>query len=462
MKVFLSAGSNIRPRRKALSLAVTELARIGSIQKISPVYETPALLPEDAPAEGPLSANSSETGPPDESPPEAGFRRAGPPAEGPLSSWNRPFLNLCLQMEFEGEAPELLGRLQAIEKKAGRKKREKHAPRELDLDILLFGDQKISLPHLKIPHPEMEKRAFVLDPLKDILPDYIQKARRHKDHAPLWAAVLNVTPDSFSDGGRFADEEDFLKTALKLEKAGAAVLDTGAESTRPGAQPLSPEEEIARLKPCLGALSRHYKERILKPLISVDTRFAKTAEAALKQGADIINDVSGLQDPDMLSVLKNSSASYILTHSLDVPVNPRNILKGDPLKALCLWLKQKLEILEKNHIENGRVFFDPGIGFGKSSLQSLKILRNLKAFHSFPVRLFVGHSRKSFMGDFCSYEAPLRDWETVGVSMELTRRGADALRVHNVEAHVRAFRGFSHARAAPAFQKNKDFQITPV
>lgn len=409
MKVFLGIGSNLEPRKQTIVKALAELSLIGPLEKISPVYETPALLPQEAPA-----------------------------------LWNRPFLNLVVQMKFSGNPPTLLNHLKTIEKKLGRKDREKWAPRSIDLDILLFGNKSFSSPELQIPHPELEKRAFVLDPLKDILPSFILKARRHKNHAPLWMAVVNLTPDSFSDGGRFADEKSFSQIVESYEKMSVAIIDLGAESTRPGAAGISPDKEWTRLKPFLEKFYHLYDKQKLKPLISVDTRHVKTAKAALKLGAHILNDVSGLRDPEMLSLLKDSEASYILTHSLDVPVNPKNVLKEDPLKALCDWLDEKLEILEKHHISLNRIFFDPGIGFGKNSHQSLTILKNLKVFHPYPIRLLIGHSRKSFMKDFSFEEAHLRDPETLGISMGLIQQGVDVLRVHNPEIHIRAFRGWSH------------------
>lgn len=410
MKTFLGIGSNLKSRRQNISLALKELSLIGTIEKVSPVYETPALLPPEAPP-----------------------------------SWNKPFLNLALQMEFSGSARQLLDHLQAIEKKLGRGKREKWSPRSIDLDILLFGDQKISLPHLKVPHPEMEKRAFVLDPLKDILPSFIPKARELKNHAPLWMAIVNLTPDSFSDGNLFTDEETFLSAMLRYEKMGVSILDLGAESTRPNALPVSHKEEWIRLKPFLKPLCELYGGlQSLKPLISLDTRHVQTVEAALKWGIHIINDVSGLKEPEMLSLLKGSGVAYVLTHSLNIPVNPKNILKGDPLEILSSWLEEKLEILEKNQIPKELIFFDPGIGFGKNALQSLRILRNLRVFHHFPIRLLIGHSRKSFISDFSSYEAAFRDPETVGVSMGLIKQGVDVLRVHNPEIHIRAHRAWSH------------------
>ena len=410
MKAFLGVGSNLGPRKKNLTEALKELSLIGSIGKISPIYETPALLPPKA-----------------------------------SDLWNKPFLNLAVQMNFSGDPRDLLNHLTAIEKKLGRKTREKWAPRSIDLDILLFDDKSFSYPELQIPHPEMEKRAFVLDPLKDILPSFITKSRSHKNHAPLWMAILNLTPDSFSDESLFNNEKVFLATIKHYEKMGVAIIDLGAESTRPGAIALSSDEELARLEPFLKPLCQLYNKQRLKPLISVDTRHIKTAETAVKMGANIINDVSGLKNPEMLSLLADSQAAYVLTHSLDIPVNPKNFLKEDPLPALCNWLEEKLEILDKNRISRDRIFFDPGIGFGKNSIQSLKILQNLQIFHSYPIRLLIGHSRKSFMKDFSPKKAELRDIETLGISMKLIQQGVDVLRVHNPEMHIRAFRGWSHA-----------------
>lgn len=412
MKTFLGLGSNLEPRRENIAKALRELSLIGSLEKVSPLYESPALLPEQAP-----------------------------------HLWNKPFLNLVAQLEFSADPLNLLNYLKTIEKKLGRKNKERWAPRNIDLDILLFGDKSFSSGELKIPHPEMEKRAFVLDPLKDILPSFIQKARKNKNHAPLWMAIVNLTPDSFSDGGVFADEKVFSEKILEYEKMGVAIIDLGAESTRPGAIGVCADEELNRLKPFLKKLNSLYDKQKLKPLVSIDTRHVKTAETLLESGIDIINDVSGLRDPEMLSLLKDSQVSYVLTHSLDVPVNPKNILNKEPLQTLCDWLEGKLEILDKNHISTDRIFFDPGIGFGKSPLQSLKILRNLHVFHRYPLRLLVGHSRKSFMKDFSSPEANLRDMESLGVSMGLIQQGVDVLRVHNPETHIRAFRGWSHVKS---------------
>lgn len=409
MKVFLGIGSNLKPRKTNISQALESLSKICSIEKVSPVYETAALLLQEAPSE-----------------------------------WNQAFLNLVIQIEFSGDPLSLLNHLKAIEKKLGRKDRKKWSPRSIDLDILLCEDQQLSLPELKVPHPEMEKRAFVLDPLKDLLPSFITKARKHKNHAPLWMAIINLTPDSFSDGGLFTDQKIFVNTLLNYEKTGINIIDLGAESTRPGATSLSADEELTRLKPFLKQFFRLYEKKKIKPLMSVDTRHIKTADFCLNLGVDIINDVSGLNSPDMISLLKDSKSAYVLTHSLDVPVKPKNVLNGDPLPVLHNWLEKKLEIFEKNNISLDRIFFDPGIGFGKTELQSLRILKNLKSFEDCPVRLLISHSRKSFMKHFSPQDAELRDLETLGISLQLIHQGVDVLRVHNPEMHIRTFRGWSH------------------
>ena len=195
-------------------------------------------------------------------------------------------------------------------------------------------------------------------------------------------------------------------------------------------------------------------------------------------GANIINDVSGLTDKaqntndKMLSLLENSSALYVLMHSLDIPANPKNTLpeKEDPLPLLCQWLENKLELLDKRKISFHRIFFDPGIGFGKNALQSLHILKNLEIFKKYPVQLLVGHSRKSFMKNFnlplptteATVEldteskttnkrmeptvsmATQRDPHTLGISMKLIQKGVDVLRIHNPELHIQAHQAWNH------------------
>ena len=412
--VFLSLGSNVSPRREALRRAVKALLAISSkgeaeaSASASFVYETEALLPPGAPP-----------------------------------SWDRPFLNMALRIEFSGSPQELLQKTMQIEKDLGRKPGPKWSPRPIDIDILLFREEKISLPHLQIPHPEMEKRAFVMDPLKDLHPRFIPLARKLPERQPIWMAAVNLTPDSFSDPGRFEGQplSAFTAAMKSLEEGGAHIIDLGAESTRPGARPLASDEERQRLEPFLKALLE--KRAPLSALISVDTRHSATARRALSMGACMINDVSGLADPDMLPLLQDSGALFVLTHSLTAPADPGHVLSEDPLKILPSWLDKKLNLLAQKGIDFQRVFFDPGIGFGKTSQQSLRILRHLDVFKSCPVRILVGHSRKSFMRGFAPQAPAERDLETLGLSLRLIQDGsADALRLHRPKMSLRALRGF--------------------
>lgn len=410
-KQYIGIGSNVGNRQALIEAALSRLSQLSSHLRFSPVYETAALLPKEA-----------------------------------NDSWNQPFLNLVAEIEFEGDPRQLLYQLKSIENELGRTNSPRWAPRIIDLDILLWGDRKIDQDDLQIPHPELENRAFVLDPLKDLNPDFTEKARQHPHHSPLWMAIFNITPDSFSDGGQLAPFENFQKHVQLCTSLGVQILDLGAESTRPHAHPLTSEEEWSRLKPYLAWLKESFYGQTLKPLISIDTYHTATAKKAVGWGADLLNDVSGMKDNSWLELLKESDVHYVLMHSLDVPTRPDHILGNNPVGEICNWLEKQLECLEKNNIDLSRVIFDPGIGFGKSALQSLEILKNISAFQKYPVRLLIGHSRKSFLKTFSDPLASHRDCETIGVSLSLIQQGVDILRVHDVEGHIRAFRGWTHAR----------------
>jgi dihydropteroate synthase len=193
-------------------------------------------------------------------------------------------------------------------------------------------------------------------------------------------------------------------------------------------------------------LQDRYDRRILKPLISVDTRHVSVAKQAIEAGASIINDVSGLVDPEMIAILKDSDAHYVLTHSLSVPANTDQLLPEgcDPVMELTTWFQRKTAFLESSGIARERIIIDPGIGFGKTPLQSIEILRNLEKFKALDYRLLVGHSRKSFLCPLNSIPAEDRDHESVGVSLNLTKKGADILRVHNPVFHIRSFQAWNH------------------
>ncbi len=380
------------------------------------------------------------------------------PEDAP-DGWRIPYLNAVAAMDWAGSPQELLQSLQHIETGLGRAAALRWAPRIIDLDLLVFGDQTIGDPHLVVPHAGIWGRSFVLDPLKHLAPGLrlpghaetvLKRARELPGHAPLWMGILNLTPDSFSDGGELADEAELRQRIAAWDSAGVQIFDLGGESTRPGARHIAPDEEWSRLEPALHLLRDRYAGRLFRPWISVDTRHAATAARALAMGADIINDVGGLSDPAMGKILQGGSCQYVLMHSLSIPADKNQVLdeNRDPVEAVRVWALEKLESLSRLGIGLDRIIFDPGIGFGKTPSQSLALLQGIESFLDLPVRILAGHSRKSFMILWNNLKAEQRDPESIGLSLRLADKGVDILRVHEPQLHIRAFRAFQEAAGA--------------
>ena len=420
--VYLGLGSNLGDRREHLARALDGLRAHGvQVARVSPVVESPAMLLDDAPVD-----------------------------------WNRPFLNIVAHGRTDSSPTQVLDGLKAIERELGRVDRGRWAPRPMDLDLLLYGRETLATDRLRVPHPGIAERAFVLTPLAALAPrltipglgsrTVLQHARAGHRHLPLWMGIVNLTPDSFSDGGELADGASAEARVADLAAAGAELIDLGAESTRPGASPLSADEEWARLEPALGRLVDRYRGDLLRPRFSIDTYHVETAKRALSLGADIVNDVSGLTTPAMIELAAKSGAEFVAMHNLGVPADKARVLPADqdPTAAVERWLEQRVVEWERAGIDLARVVFDPGIGFGKNALQSLRLMRNVERFQRFDLRVLVGHSRKSFMQQVAAASREDRDLFTVGASLSLCRAGVDVLRVHNVAAHTAAYRGWAH------------------
>jgi 2-amino-4-hydroxy-6-hydroxymethyldihydropteridine diphosphokinase/dihydropteroate synthase len=423
MDLYLGLGSNLGDRRAHLGRALELLAAHGvRLARVSPVVESPAMLTDDAPTD-----------------------------------WNRPFLNLVAECRTELTAIETLDALKEIERELGRTDRGRWAPRPIDVDLLLFGRETIATERLRVPHPGLTQRAFVLTPLAALEPQLtipgmgprtvLEHARSAHHHLPLWMGIVNATPDSFSDGGELPDEAAIAARVAELYAAGAEIVDVGAESTRPGATPLSADDEWRRLEPVLALLVEQYRGALLRPRFSVDTYHAENARRALALGADIVNDVSGLTADAMIELAATSRAEFVAMHNLGVPADRARTLPADrdPTTEVERWLEERLAEWQRAGIDLGRIVLDPGIGFGKTALQSLRLLRNVERLHRFGLRLLVGHSRKSFMQQVAAADRLDRDLFTVGASLRLCSAGVDILRVHNVAAHTAAYRGWSHA-----------------
>ncbi|MGD8325174.1 MAG: dihydropteroate synthase, partial [Gammaproteobacteria bacterium] len=311
---------------------------------------------------------------------------------------------------------------------------------------------------LTVPHAEMHRRAFVLTPLVALNPglripgmgsrNVLQLSRELDRQIPLWMGIVNVTPDSFSDGGQFQSWADAQPHIEQLANSGAQIIDLGAESTRPGAAPLEPDEEWHRLEAILAPLIDHYAGDILRPRISIDTYHASVAMRALALGVDMINDVSGLTDPEMIELAASYGAEFVAMHNLSLPADSGLIIDADtdPLYVIEQWLDARLETWSKAGIDLSRIIFDPGVGFGKNALQSLEIMQRVEQFRRHGMRLLVGHSRKSFMHGFAESAERSRDLATVGASLSLAARGVDILRVHDVSAHAAAWIGWAHTQ----------------
>ncbi len=241
--------------------------------------------------------------------------------------------------------------------------------------------------------------------------------------------VLNVTPDSFSDGGLYYKPEKALRRAEELIEAGADIIDIGGESTRPFAQPVPLEEELRRVVPTIALIRKHFDVPI-----SVDTYKARVAEEALAAGADIVNDVSALRfDPEMVKVCAKNKAPVILMHMKGTPqtmqIDPHY---DDVLAEIKAFFEERIAFAERMGLDRRRLILDPGLGFGKRFEDNLKIIKHADFFRGLKLPVLLGPSRKSFLGQIVGKEAPERDAATAATIAYAVLKGVDLVRVHNV------------------------------
>ena len=240
--------------------------------------------------------------------------------------------------------------------------------------------------------------------------------------------ILNVTPDSFSDGGLYNEPQAAIKKLVELFEDGADMVDIGAESTRPNSIAVSPEEQIIRLKPVLEFAQKEFNGKLP---ISVDTRNSEVADFALNLGVNIINDVSGAEyDSNILNVVSKYNAGIILQHSKGTP-NSEPVY-DNVINEIFLSLKNKIDHAREVGINH--IIIDPGIGFGKSRLDNLKILDSIEDFYGLECPIMIGISRKRVLG-FPTSEILLKDALTLAYSYPLIEKEVDYLRVHNVKMH---------------------------
>ena len=253
----------------------------------------------------------------------------------------------------------------------------------------------------------------------------------HIPHAPtLIMGILNVTTDSFSDGGLFFDRGIAINHALEMEAAGADIIDIGGESTRPGAEPVLPEDELNRVIPVIEAI-----RSASDVCVSIDTYKADVAEKAIKAGANIVNDISGLQfDASMADVVKNNNVPVVIMH---IKGTPREMQKDphydDLMQEVVAYFQERVEFCHQHGIKKENIILDPGIGFGKRSQDNFELLRELKQIADLGYPVLSGPSRKSFIGLTLDLPVEERVEGTAAAVTASILNGAKIVRVHDVQ-----------------------------
>ena len=248
---------------------------------------------------------------------------------------------------------------------------------------------------------------------------------------PLIMGILNVTPDSFFDGGKHNTIEEAVKHALLMVDDGANIIDVGGESARPFSEPVSVEEELERVIPVIeGIRSKSYIP------ISIDTSKAKVAKEACKVGADIVNDISGFTfDEYMVDTVSKAGVQAVIMHTKGTPKNMQNNpFYENVISEITEFFKERIAFADRHGIEKDRIILDPGIGFGKRVSDNLEIIKHLKTFKEFDMPIMIGTSMKSFIGHVTNAPLEERKEETLASIAISVWNGADIVRVHDVKS----------------------------
>jgi len=284
----------------------------------------------------------------------------------------------------------------------------------------------------------MQKQTLVKsEEIKRVIP--LSPGRQLNLSRPLIMGILNVTPDSFSDGGRFDTVDKAVEHTLLMEADGADIIDIGGESSRPGSEPVSEKDELARVIPIIRAMKKH-----VKTPISIDTYKAEIARAALDEGAEIVNDISALRfDPAMAGVIAEKKAPLILMHMLGVPRDmQKNPEYKDCVAEIIEFFKERVAFCIDTGIDKSKIIIDPGIGFGKRLSDNIEILVKIGKFRELNLPVLVGVSRKSFIG-MLHPSGNLPDQRmggSIAATVAAILNGADIVRVHDVAETVEALK----------------------
>ncbi len=254
----------------------------------------------------------------------------------------------------------------------------------------------------------------------------------------LVMGVINVTPDSFSDGGKHLDPEVAVASGLRMIEQGADIVDVGGESTRPGSAPIGLQEELRRVLPVIRGICSARSDAV----VSIDTRRSKVASAAIEIGASIVNDVAGFRDdPRSLDVAQEAGAAVVIMHMLGQPNTMQQEIQYHSFPDdIYAFFRERIEFAENKGIPPENIVIDPGIGFGKTFDHNLEILKDLGRFRSLDAPLLVGSSRKAFIGRILDKEVHERDTGTMATVAAAVMNGAHIVRVHNVKQAVETVR----------------------
>lgn len=418
--VYISFGSNLGHRLGYLQRAFEALNGRALTQiEASVILETPALLLPNAPRD-----------------------------------WDKPYLNMVVRAKTSLQPESLLSALKLIEKACGRDlNAPRWSPREIDLDLLLYDDVCLQSEHLTVPHAELNNRGFFLHLIAMLNPElkypgtdetFDTLARDALKTKKPWTktmvlyprcmGIVNVTPDSFSDGGQYLDPDAAIAHCRQLLSDGASILDIGAESTRPHSEQLrTAENEWDRLQPVLDRLD------LTQIPVSIDTYREETIEKLLSRYKIAwINDVSGRLSERVLHLIAEVGCKICTMHSLSVPPRKDEVIDPPLEQTMYLWCQQQVERLTRCGFELKDIILDPGIGFGNTPYQAGLLFKTIARMKHWGCEVLLGHSRKSCYNALGAYEPQDRDLETVAISLFLKNK-VDYFRVHNVAEHQRTF-----------------------
>ena len=430
--IILALGTNLGNRIHNLHIAVDKIEQFATNIKASSVFETKAMLPDNAPP-----------------------------------SWDINYYNMVISCDTKLDPIELLYAVKSIEREMGREDGARWSPRIIDIDILFYNDLYLESDTLTIPHKEVLNRDFVILPLMQIAPNlrfpghnnvyghtlnqifnglqgFKSSFKRSIPFNPKLMGVVNITSDSFSDGNKFARVDDAVAHAVHMYKAGAFYIDFGAQATNPRSELIDPEEEFAKLNDVIAGFISEVGIESAKHCISIDSFQAAVIMKLLsKYKIAVINDQSAAKNQAIISMVSDANSKYVFMHSIDLPTSQKHLLSYDaPVhKQLVAWGESKLNELIESGLSIENIIFDPGIGFGKSPIQSIEILKNVAEFKKIGCDILIGHSRKSYHGVYTAAEAAKRDTETA-VESAIIASHSNIIRVHNVRKAQKSIAAF--------------------